>query len=559
MIELRGWQREAKACVQSAWAEGIACPTVVAPTGSGKTALAAALIEEWDGPVLFTAHRDVLIDQTKRAMQSFLPGHPIGIVRADDNETDRRITVASLQTLASRDRLDDYLAVNPPTLVIADEAHMSVAEGFKRTFATLGLVDRAVTALGLSATLARTQGESLAELWDAPVFSMSLGEAIDQGILVPPRGVRIKVEDTVLLSAAKNAAAWAEGDSAVEQTDAPQIIADAIIEHCAGRAIIGFAATVRSAMVMARACQAKGLTSQVITAHTPADMRQAVFDDSKEGRCDVIWSVDTLSVGADLPWVSGIVLARNTSSRIWFVQAVGRGLRTYPGKTDCVVLEATSNSTRMELDTFFDIEGWTSNSERPPSSAIVDQDLEDIAVAATVEIGRPEYESFDFFVRPSLWLTTLGGLRFLPAYNQTIFLVPDGHGTFSVGSTPGRLWYEGRATRHGRNLSLEDATLLAEAHARMCDQGAPVMYGRRMGISTRSASWRNRSEPASGGQINMLGLISTPLLQSVCTHIGIRQDQLDRQAASAVISIAVASAIASRLGFDPPLNFRRSA
>lgn len=557
MINLRDWQQDAKSAVQGAWADGVRCPTVVAPTGSGKTALAASLIEEWNGPVLFTAHRDVLIGQTVKAMRNFLPGVDVGVIRGVDNDLDRRITVASLQTLASGSRLDDYLRENPPTLVIADEAHVSVAEGYKEIFTELGLAGRDTTALGLSATLARTKTtESLGVLWDPPVYAMSLQQAIAEGILVPPRGIQIKVGQQSLLSAAKEAADWAGTAGAVIQTDAILKIAEAVVEHCQGRAAIGFAINVVSARILAQACEQKGLTAAVITANTPADIRQEIFDASEAGMINIIWSVDTLSVGADLPWISAIVVARYTKSRIWYVQAVGRGLRIHPGKTDCLVLEATENASRLRLDTFFELEARPPGEqpEGEPERQQADPDEQpDVDLEDLIEVGDATYLNFDFFARESMWLSTLGGTRFLPAYNRTVYLVPDGEGTFSVGSTPGQLWYQGKATRHHRRVDLARGIILAEALATQFDQGGPRQFGNTTAISRRGASWRRRSESPSEAQLNLLTSISRRLVASVANHIGANQNHLSRAETSAIISIAIASAIASRLGFDQPL------
>jgi hypothetical protein len=49
-----------------------------------------------------------------------------------------------------------------------------------------------------------------------------------------------------------------------------------------------------------------------------------------------IVSVLALSEGFDHPIVDTVVLARPIRSSLLYVQAVGRGLRTYPGKTDCI-------------------------------------------------------------------------------------------------------------------------------------------------------------------------------------------------------------------------------
>src|SRR5579872_6756149 len=68
---LRGYQRSAVVSIARAWADGKDRVLLVAPTGSGKTAMACALIAELERrgrPVLFCVHRDVLIGQTTAAL-----------------------------------------------------------------------------------------------------------------------------------------------------------------------------------------------------------------------------------------------------------------------------------------------------------------------------------------------------------------------------------------------------------------------------------------------------------------------------------------------------------
>lgn len=554
-VELREWQVKAKHAVEEAWFSGTRNPTVVAGTGSGKTMLAAALISDFPGTTLFTAHRDQLIGQTAKAFRSVIPDRSVGILRGSDNEIDRDITVASLQTLASGQRLQRYLEVNPPTLVIADEAHVSGAPIFAKVFNELGLQTRSGFALGLSATLARTTGTPLHELWDDPVFHYSLRDAIADGVCVPPRGIRVHMPNgESLLTGVQDVAAWADklGD-AIEATDAPMIIARAIEEHCAGRATVGFAPNIRAAMVLARACEQIGITAEVITGDTPSYLREDAFARSEEGALHVIWSVDTISVGADLPWISALVVARDTASQVWFTQALGRGLRKHPGKTDCLVLDCSSSSSRLVLDTFFDLGREVAGDEREPSQSRTKPDIEDLGSVPPVSIGLVEYSGFDFFARENVWLTTLGGMRFIPAYQNVIFLYPEGDGLFTVGSVPDSIWKNLKAKPHVREMDLDGAVAYAEALAQQCDRGAPSLYGRTMGVSSKAADWRNKRQPPTQGQSTMFANLRAAYLERCCTHVGVPFDHLTKVTASTVISVAVASKILSRLGLDPEL------
>jgi superfamily II DNA or RNA helicase len=56
--------------------------------------------------------------------------------------------------------------------------------------------------------------------------------------------------------------------------------------------------------------------------------------------------VDIFSVGWDCPIVSCIILARPTWSLTWYLQAIGRGLRPFPGKTNCIILDNAGNVFR---------------------------------------------------------------------------------------------------------------------------------------------------------------------------------------------------------------------
>lgn len=555
-LKLRRWQEEAKGAVEYAWVHNVRCPTVVAPTGSGKTALAASLISDFPGRVLFTAHRDQLIEQTAEGFLNLIEGRSIGIIRGTDNQIDADVIVGSLQTLASGSRLHQYLEAAPPDLVIADEAHMSGAPIFAKIFKELGIQDRRVFGLGLSATLGRTTGTPLHELWDDPVYTMSLKEAIHEGICVPPVGIRIHMpEGQSLLAATREAAVWSPNlGNALEATDAPTIIANAIKEHCAGRAVIGFAPNVRAAIVLAKACKYHGVTADVLTADTPSSVRREMFRASKEGELQVLWSVDTISVGADLPWVSGIALARDSGSRTWFVQAVGRGLRTHPGKSDCVVLDCSSTSGRLVLDTYFDLgRDDPEGSDSEPGTGATAQDLEDISGLPTVAIGRVEYSGFDFFGRSSAWMTTLGGIRFIGAYQQLVFIAPDGDGEFSVGSVSNSVWKSDRAKRHARELDLDSAVRLAEVVAEQLDRAAPVRFGKRMQVASSTANWRTQVKPVTAGQQTMLGALKESLLYRSADHIGIDIDRLNRAKAASIIDVATASAVMARLGLDPAL------
>ena len=74
----------------------------------------------------------------------------------------------------------------------------------------------------------------------------------------------------------------------------------------------------------------------------------------RAGQLDIVATVDLFNEGVDVPDVDFIVFLRATHSRRIFVQQLGRGLRTSPGKTKTVVLDFVTDLRRIseviELD-----------------------------------------------------------------------------------------------------------------------------------------------------------------------------------------------------------------
>ena len=71
----------------------------------------------------------------------------------------------------------------------------------------------------------------------------------------------------------------------------------------------------------------------------------------RAGETRVICNIGVLVAGVDLPMASCLIDARPTKSRIRYVQVIGRGLRTSPGKVDLRILDHAGNALRLGLVT----------------------------------------------------------------------------------------------------------------------------------------------------------------------------------------------------------------
>ena len=179
MISLRAYQLDAVERVRAEIRAGVRRVLIVAPTGSGKTVLAAHIMARaavTNRRVLFVAHRRELIDQCYRKLVDSEVGK-VGVIMAGDPRRNpgASVQVASIDTLRHR-------AKPLADLVIVDEAHRSLAKSYRE----LSAMYPGAVHLGLTATPFRADGSGLGDAYNALVLVASPKELIAEGFLVEP-------------------------------------------------------------------------------------------------------------------------------------------------------------------------------------------------------------------------------------------------------------------------------------------------------------------------------------------------------------------------------------
>ena len=99
-IELRPYQQDMIAAITGAYRNGKRRVLGQLPTGMGKTVVFGTLAAGTSRRSLILAHRDELIEQAVAKLHTIRPDLDIGVVKAERQEVDRQVVVASVQTLA---------------------------------------------------------------------------------------------------------------------------------------------------------------------------------------------------------------------------------------------------------------------------------------------------------------------------------------------------------------------------------------------------------------------------------------------------------------------------
>ncbi len=102
---------------------------------------------------------------------------------------------------------------------------------------------------------------------------------------------------------------------------------------------LGFCVSVKHAHYMARRFTQAGYAAGAMDGGTPSEERDAMLARLETGELQVVFAVDVLTEGVDVPSVDTILLLRPTESATVFLQQLGRGLRLHRGKDVCTVLD----------------------------------------------------------------------------------------------------------------------------------------------------------------------------------------------------------------------------
>src|SRR6266478_969324 len=122
------------------------------------------------------------------------------------------------------------------------------------------------------------------------------------------------------------------------------------MRYARSRALL-FTPTVALAYAMAETFSAAGIATEALDGTTPLATRRAMLQRLHTGETRVVANCAVLTEGFDEPSVDCIIIARPTQSAPLYQQMLGRGTRTYPGKTDCLLLDVVGVSTRHTLHT----------------------------------------------------------------------------------------------------------------------------------------------------------------------------------------------------------------
>lgn len=352
-VDLRWYQGEA---VDATWrhlCEVATNPLIVAPTGSGKSVIIAALVQKAvtaGGRVLVLAHRKELLTQNAEKMRAF--GLTVGInsagLRLRDIDSD--VICCGIQSVYNK-----AAHFGRRHLVLIDEAHLvpRTDDGIYRQFLTdLRAINPRFFIVGLTATPYRMDSGKLYgpnELFERVSFDIPLGRLIAEGYLSRLTCRPAVTEfDTSQITIRGGEFVESSMQAAFDKDELTLPACREIVAATKGRrSILVFCAGVDHAEHVREAIY--NLTQEavgIVTGESTALERSSTLRSFKAGQLRWLVNVDVLTTGFDAPQVDTICALRATQSPGLWSQICGRGLRIAEGKQDCLILDFGGNVKR---------------------------------------------------------------------------------------------------------------------------------------------------------------------------------------------------------------------
>ncbi|GAA0492381.1 DEAD/DEAH box helicase [Pigmentiphaga daeguensis] len=345
-IDLRPYQHEAIGGLRDGLRAGHRAQILMAPTGAGKTVIAAHLMREAArkaSRVAFMVDRVALVDQTSATLDYYGIDH--GVVQAGHwrRRLYERVQVCSAQTIEKRGFFPDL------DLLIVDECH-----AMRQATTALIKARQGLTVIGLSAT---PFAKGLAGLYSNLVSVCTTNELMAEGYLVPLRMYAAKAID---MTGAKTVAGeWSDKEA---EDRGLKIVGDIVTEwqvktqkHFGGPVkTIVFSATVAHGRELCAQFQAAGFNFQQVSYRdADDDQRRALIEEFRKPDSEIIGlvSCEVFTKGFDVPDVlCGIAARPYRKSLSSHVQQMGRVMRPSPGKDFGLWLDHSGNLMRFRSD-----------------------------------------------------------------------------------------------------------------------------------------------------------------------------------------------------------------
>lgn len=325
---------------------GVGRALVVSATGSGKTYLAAFdALNFAPNRLLYVVHEGSILRRSLETFQEVFGGlKTCGMYSGEAKELEADFIFSTNVSMCRSLELFDKKEFD---YIIIDECHHAVADTYRK------IIDyfEPEFLLGLTATEDRMDNKDVVELFGNNIpYELRLRDAIINDLIVPFHyyGIRDELVNYGLAdSEERRLIAQISGDENCE------FIYQQIEAHRPkGQKLkaLAFCRNIQHARMMAENLGEHYHTAFLSGKNKTGERIRAYNDlqsDSKD--LEILFAVDILNEGVDIPGVNMVLFLRPTESSTIFIQQLGRGLRKFQNKSYVTILDFIGNSYKRSV------------------------------------------------------------------------------------------------------------------------------------------------------------------------------------------------------------------
>lgn len=308
--------------------------TLSAPTGSGKTVMALALIAERKQPALIVVHTKELLNQWMDRTAQFLsiPKKEIGVIGGGKWKIGEKITIGMVQTLKNEaDEVSPYIGH-----LIIDECHHCPS----KTFTDVASTFDSKYMLGLSATPYRRDGLSKLIFWYVGdlVHEIKREDVVSTGSVLPFEVVTVETNFGTCFDPQLE---YSNMLSELTKDDGRNsLIVKTAIANGHGKVSLLLTDRKAHAEDLQDLFRAHGVRADVLTGDFSAREREEIVARLNQGRITFLIATGQLvGEGFDCPALSNLFICSPIRFDGRLIQYLGRVLRPAPGKEKARVFD----------------------------------------------------------------------------------------------------------------------------------------------------------------------------------------------------------------------------
>ena len=306
------------------------------------------------GKVLVIVNRVELARQTQLKFQAANPDLIVGIEQAQSRAgKECHIVIVSVQSVGTAKfdengdpiHKDRIKKIDPSefSVVMVDETHRAPANTFRSTLMYFGVYPGKpnyrpwVLLLGFTATPNRSDNKGLEEFYAVASCNRNMIWGIENKWLADIKAYRVatlvNLDDHDLKTSNTEQGrdfAKKELEKAVNIPARNKLVIERYIELCEGLKGIFFCVDVQHAKDMCAMANAMGVAGKCVFGTTETEERKQILKGHSSGEFQALFSVNTLTEGYDDPSLGVVCMCRPTQSKLFYEQAIGRGLRPFP-------------------------------------------------------------------------------------------------------------------------------------------------------------------------------------------------------------------------------------